>query len=54
MTEQDASYYRLRMAEERVRALRAPSPEASAVHRAFAQCYRQRLEAHAQGAAFGG
>jgi len=44
MTEQDARYYRTRLNEERERALRAPTPETSAVHRAFARIYQRRLE----------
>ncbi len=45
MTDRDANYFRRRLIEERERALRAPSPETSAVHRAFARIYQQRLDA---------
>jgi hypothetical protein len=36
MTERDAHYYRKRLGEERERALRASTPETTAVHPAFA------------------
>ena len=45
MTDRDARYFRMRLAEERERALRSPTPETSAVHRAFARVYQQRLDA---------
>ncbi|KKC25485.1 hypothetical protein [Sphingomonas sp. SRS2] len=44
MTEHDSRYYHDRLIEERERALRAVTPEASAVHRALAQLYKQRLD----------
>jgi hypothetical protein len=44
MTERDAGYFRKRLTEERERALRAATRETSAVHRAFARVYQQRLE----------
>jgi len=44
MNEPDTRYYRMRLTEERERALRSSSPETSAVHRAFARIYQQRLE----------
>lgn len=44
MNEHDTRYYRRRLTEERERALQAPSPETSAVHRAFARFYQKRLE----------
>ena len=44
MNDRDARYLRMRMTEERERALRAPTAEASAAHRAFARIYQHRLE----------
>lgn len=45
MTDPDTRYFQRRLAEERERALRAATPETSAVHRAFARIYQQRLDA---------
>lgn len=44
MNEADQRYYRVRLSEERERALKAASPEASAAHRALAEMYRRQLE----------
>jgi hypothetical protein len=49
MNERDARYFRMRLAEERERALRASTPETSAVHRAFARIYQQRLDSEGGG-----
>ena len=42
--DQDARYYRGRLGEERERALKADTPEASAAHRALAEMYRRKIE----------
>ena len=44
MNEADRHYYRVRLTEERERALKAASPEASAIHRALAEMYQRQLE----------
>lgn len=44
IVDQDERYYRMRFQEERERALKADSPEASAAHRALADLYRRRLD----------